>query len=252
MFDIRFRASTAAPLFLGEDGLTDKQQEELDKLLSKPTDKLTDIQKAKVNELLAKRDEVKLSKGAKTHIEELVDQHVYEYTPTFDSKETKKGIMMESYAIDFLNTQWFANFNKAEVSYKHGSLGGHPDIEDNDEKMIVDIKCSWSKKTFPKLPRFIDNSTYEWQGKLYLYMKSKMTGEDWRKFRLVYVLMNTPEELIPEWEQDDLHYVDHLDPKHRITYIEYELTDDDIKKIESRVKMALEYANEYFNQLTNK
>lgn len=252
MFDIRFRASTAAPLFLGEDGLTDKQQEELDKLLSKPTDKLTDIQKAKVNELLAKRDEVKLSKGAKTHIEELVDQHVYEYTPTFDSKETKKGIMMESYAIDFLNTQWFANFNKAEVSYKHGPLGGHPDIEDNDEKMIVDIKCSWSKKTFPKLPRFIDNSTYEWQGKLYLYMKSKMTGEDWRKFRLVYVLMNTPEELIPEWEQDDLHYVDHLDPKHRITYIEYELTDDDIKKIESRVKMALEYANEYFNQLTNK
>jgi hypothetical protein len=64
--------------------------------------------------------------------------------------------------------------------------------------------------------------------------------------------MNTPEELIPEWEQDDLHYVDHLDPKHRITYVEYELTDDDIKKIESRVKMALEYANEYFNQLTNK
>jgi hypothetical protein len=252
MFDIRFRASTAAPLFLGEDGLTEKQQEELDKLLAKPTDKLTDIQKAKVNELLAKRDEVKLSKGAKTHIEELVDQHVYEYMPTFDSKETKKGIMMESYAIDFLNTQWFANFNKAEVSYKHGPLGGHPDIEDNDEKMIVDIKCSWSKKTFPKLPRFIDNSTYEWQGKLYLYMKSKMTGEDWRKFRLVYVLMNTPEELIPEWEQDDLHYVDHLDPKHRITYVEYELTDDDIKKIESRVKMALEYANEYFNQLTNK
>lgn len=252
MFDIKFRASTAAPLFLGEDGLTDKQQEELDKLISKPSDKLTDIQKAKVNELLAKRDEVKLSKGAKTHIEELVDQYVYEYTPTFDSKETKKGIMMESYAIDFLNTQWFANFNKAEVSYKHGPLGGHPDIEDNDEKMIVDIKCSWSKKTFPKLPRFIDNSTYEWQGKLYLYMKSKMTGEDWRKFRLVYVLMNTPEELIPEWEQDDLHYVDHLDPKHRITYVEYELTDDDIKKIESRVKMALEYANEYFNQLTNK
>lgn len=252
MFDIRFRASTAAPLFLGEDGLTDKQQEELDKLLDKPTDKLTAIQRDKVNELLRKRDEVKLSKGAKTHIEELVDQHVYEYTPTFDSKETKKGIMMESYAIDFLNTQWFANFNKAEVSYTHGPLGGHPDIEDNDEKMIVDIKCSWSKKTFPKLPRFIDNSTYEWQGKLYLYMKSKMTGEDWRKFRLVYVLMNTPEELIPEWEQDDLHYVDHLDPKHRITYVEYELTDDDIKKIESRVKMALEYANEYFNQLTNK
>jgi hypothetical protein len=252
MFDIRFRASTAAPLFLGEDGLTDKQQEEFDKLLAKPTDKLTDIQKAKVNELLAKRDEVKLSKGAKTHIEELVDQHVYEYTPTFDSKETKKGIMMESYAIDFLNTQWFANFNKAEVSYKHGPLGGHPDIEDNDEKMIVDIKCSWSKKTFPKLPRFIDNSTYEWQGKLYLYMKSKMTGEDWRKFRLVYVLMNTPEELIPEWEQDDLHYVDHLDPKHRITYVEYELTDADINKIESRLELALKYADEYFNQLINK
>ena len=81
MFDIKFRASTAAPLFLGEDGLTDKQQEELDKLLAKPTDKLTDIQKDKVNELLRKRDEVKLPKGAMTHVEELVDQHVYGFPP---------------------------------------------------------------------------------------------------------------------------------------------------------------------------
>jgi len=249
MFDIRFRASMAAPLFLGEDGLTEKQQDELDKLLAKPTDKLTDIQKDKVNDLLNKRDTSKLTKGARTYIEDLVDQHVYNYHPTFDSKETKKGIMMESYAIDFLNTQWFANFEKADTRYEHGSIVGHPDIEDNEEKMIVDIKCSWSKKTFPKLPRFIDNSTYEWQGKLYLYMKSKMTGEQWRKFRLVYVLMNTPEELIPEWELDDLHYMEDLDPKYRITYVEYELTDDDIKKIESRVKMALEYANEYFNLL---
>jgi len=252
MFDIRFRASTAAPLFLGEDGLTEKQQEELDKLLDKPTDKLTAIQRDKVNELLRKRDEVKLPKGARSHIEELVDQYVYKYTPTFDSKETKKGIMMESYAIEFLSTQWFANFHKSESSLSYGAMVGHPDIEDEESRMIVDIKCSWSKKTFPKLPMFIDNSTYEWQGKLYLYMKSKITGQDWRKFRLAYVLMNTPEELVPEWEQDDLHYVDHLDPRFRITYVEYELTDADINKIESRLELALKYADEYFNQLINK
>jgi len=159
---------------------------------------------------------------------------------------------MESYAIEFLSTQWFANFQKSESSLSYGAMVGHPDIEDEESRMIVDIKCSWSKKTFPKLPMFIDNSTYEWQGKLYLYMKSKMTGQDWRTFGLAYVLMNTPEELVPEWEQDDLHYVEHLDPKYRITYVEYELTDADINKIESRLKLALKYADEYFNQLTNK
>jgi hypothetical protein len=83
-------------------------------------------------------------------------------------------------------------------------------------------------------------------------MKSKMTKKKWRRARLCYVLMSTPEGLIPEWEGDDLHYVDDLDPNLRVTYIEFELTDADIKHIERREKAAIKYAKEYFNQIINK
>ena len=51
---LRLRASTASPVFLGEDGLTAKQQETLDELLSKI--KLTEKQAEKRDELIAKRD----------------------------------------------------------------------------------------------------------------------------------------------------------------------------------------------------
>jgi hypothetical protein len=83
-------------------------------------------------------------------------------------------------------------------------------------------------------------------------MKSKMTGEKWSKARLCYVLMSTPETLVPEWEDDDLHYVDDLDPALRITYIEFELTDADIAHIERREKAAVKYATEYYNKLITK
>lgn len=242
---LKFRASMCSPLFLGEDGLTQKQEEELLSLISK--DKRTVLQEIKKQELVAKRDaDPELSKGAKSYIESVVDEYVYQYRDSINNKYTKKGTDVEDQAIEILNTLFFTDYKKSETYLQKGHFHGHPDIEDNDEQMILDTKSSWNKKTFPKKPSDCEKAEYEWQGKLYCYMKG------WSKFRLAYVLVSTPEELVPEYEDETLHYVDNLPLNLRVTYVDYELTSDDISKIERREKAAVKYAEEYYNFLINK
>lgn len=250
---LKFRASACAPLFTGEDGLTDKQEEKLAQLLAK--EKRTALQEQEMLDLIAKRDaEPELPKGAKTYIEGLVDQYVYKYEDSIDNKYVRKGLAVEDSeeqdinksAIKIASRVIFAEYSKSDSYLKKGHFHGHPDIEDEEEQMIVDIKSSWSKKTFPKRPEDGHDSTYEWQGKLYCYMK------EWSKFRLCYVLMSTPEELVPENENDSLHYCDDLPLNLRVTYLDYELTDKDIDKIERREQAAVKYAKEYYNFLINK
>jgi hypothetical protein len=65
-------------------------------------------------------------------------------------------------------------------------------------------------------------------------------------------LTTTPEGIKPEWENDSLHYMDNLADNLRVTTVPVELTDDDILKIERRVKAANEYAEMYYNKLINK
>lgn len=250
---LKFRASACAPLFTGEDGLTDKQQEELVSLLEK--EKRTAIQEQKMLDLIAKRDaEPELPKGAKTYIEGLVDQYVYKYEDYIDNKYVRKGIAVEDSededinksAIKIASALFFTEYGKSSTYLTKGKFHGHPDIEDDEEQMILDIKSSWNKKTFPKRPEDGHDSTYEWQGKLYCYMKG------WSKFRLCYVLMSTPEELVPDNEHESLHYANDLPLNLRVTYLDYELTDKDIEKIERREQSAIKYAQEYYNFLINK
>jgi hypothetical protein len=258
---IKFRASGAAPLFLGTDGLTEAQRREYDSLLERQeqakTDekkKLTDKMKSDLARLKAIDDceTITLSAGAKTYVEELINEMHFKYRSTHDSKEKDKGTQAEEEGIEVLNALLFTNYQKSDSELIWGNLKGHPDIEDDIDLMIADIKCSWTKKTFPKLPRHISNSTYEWQLKLYCYMKSKMTGLPYRKAMLAYVLVTTPEELIPDYEDDSLHYMEDLDLKDRVTRVEFELTDADIAHIERRVAAALDYAELYYNELLNK
>lgn len=254
---LRLRASTASPIFLGEDGLTVKQNELLEELLGKI--KLTEKQAEKRDELIVKRDQpVELSAGAKTLIEEYVDRKVYEYEESFSNAKTEKGWAVEEEAIEIYNKVYFTKYSKVpdDHAYYHlqyNILGGHPDVVDCDKRKVIDIKSSWSKKTFPKTPEKAFDTGYQWQVKLYLYMLTKITGERWRDGEVVHVLVSTPEELKPEWETESMHYVpDDFPLGLRTTKVDVELTDDDILKIERRLKAASEYADMYYNKLINK
>lgn len=267
---LRFRASSAAPLLLGTDDLTETEKKRIKELYERhasfltcedPKEKkklqLTDNMRNELDALLDKKKQldngvITLSAGAKTYIEKLVRQYVYKYKPSFGSRETDKGTEVEDEGIELINTFFFKDYQKSETHLIHGHWQGHPDIEDDEERMIIDNKSSWSKETFPVLPEDINNSTYEWQGKLYCYMKTKVTGVDWRRFRLVYTLISTPENLLTEFDNEDMHYMDDLDIKLRVTYKDFELTDDDIAHIERREAASVKYAQEYYSKLINK
>jgi hypothetical protein len=258
----KVRASSAAPLFTGEDGLTEKQelrlQELLDRLeLSKedPKKKLTPTMEEELSKLQTiKSSEPELPAGAKTLIERIVKQYVYGYGSVFPgNKETDKGNLCEDKTRELYNIVHMTDLKKCEEILQWGIYTGHPDSIDEENFKIPDFKSSWSKDTFPVTAEDGRNSTYEGQIKLYLYMKLRMTGDDrWINGCVFYGLISTPEQLLNEWDDEQLHYVDDLDISLRYTEVPVELTVSDIAKIERREKMALKYAEKYYNMLMSK
>lgn len=242
---MRFRASSIGNLFTGTDGLTDKQSQKLDELLAKI--KLTEKQAETRDELIAKRDApIELPQGAKSYVEGLVEKEVYGYDDIISSKEMEKGTLVEDESIHLYNRVFFTDYQKSELSLQMDNVSGHPDITDDASKTVIDIKSSWSKKTFPKLPEQAKNSTYEWQVKTYLMMLG------WSKGQIAYCLVNTPEGLLNEWDDDTLHYVEHLDDRMRVTVVDVELTDADKRFMKGRIDAAVKYYDEYKLKLVNK
>jgi hypothetical protein len=252
---LRIRSSSCAPLFLGDDGLTDIQFTKLIELKSKI--KLTESQARERDKLEMKHNSVELSSGAKSLIEDIIDQQVYKYEENFSNPKTQKGWDVESESCEIYNRIFFTSYHKQEAfdSYyelEHGISGGHPDIVDCERRKVIDLKSSWSKKSFPKTVNRAYNSNYEWQVKHYLYMLTKMTGEDWSDGEVAFILTTTPEELKPEYEDDSLHYMEDLEDELRATIVPVKLTSDDIVKMDKRLAAAEKYANEYHNLLKSK
>ena len=100
-------------------------------------------------------------------------------------------------------------------------MSGHPDIVDCERRKVIDIKSSWSKKTFPKRPP--KKAVYEWRVKMYLYMLPRRLERNGRWRGSLLCFLNTPEELIPETEDDSLHYMDNLADSLRATIVKIEL-----------------------------
>jgi len=275
---MRLRTHNIAPLFLGTDGLTDKQLERLRELSERhanflcETDaklkakyKLTANMEDELDALLDMKEkyesgDIELPQGAKSLIEEYIDAEVYEYKSTFDSKEVSKGRDedVENASIKLYNDVFFTSHSKLvegdeyyELSYNN--IVGHPDIVCDITHMIKDAKSSWSKKTFPKTVDKAENSTYTWQVRTYLYMLQGMTGDSrWNSGEVFHCLVDTPEGLVPEYEDDSLHVASNLSDNIRVTVVPVELTDEHIDHMNRRIKMAIKYAEKYKQFLLNK
>jgi hypothetical protein len=258
---IRLRASNSSGIFSGASGgLTPVQSATLDGLLAKV--KLTEIQAAKRDELIAKRDaKPELSDGAKTIIEDIVNTTAYQYKDSFGSRETDKGTRVEDDSIELYNRIFFTDYKKLvegdefyELVYK--CLGGHPDIADKKRLKVVDIKSPWSKKTFPKLEskaqKKVKEAGYDWQIKSYLFMLRKMTGLDWRDGEVAYMLSDTPEDLLNEWDEPTLHYMGDVPDQLRATIVKVTLTDDEIAVMDAALDASIEYAKWYTDYLKTK
>lgn len=177
-----------------------------------------------------------LSVGAKTYLNQLAKESVYEYRPLIKSKYLDKGIICEDEAIRLYNEVYFTDLVKNTERRNNGLISGECDLY-IPEKRGIDIKCSWSLDTFPVLTEDCHDKDYEWQCRGYMMLFDVPVWD------VAYCLVSTPDELI--WEgEEDLHYVDHIDPVMRITTIRYERDLALEDKIKEKASAAITYIAE--------
>jgi hypothetical protein len=185
-----------------------------------------------------------LSQGAKTYIRQVAKQDYFNYRVELDNKYINKGKDQEQDSIDLLNSVRFTNYKKNEVRIADGYLTGECDILAEDR--VIDIKTSWNLETWPATPGEAHDNDYEWQGRAYLMLYDREI------FELVFCLVTTKDEFLNQWEQIDLHRVDHIAPEKRITSVIYERDLEKEQLIREKLIFANEYYSQYINQLNSK
>jgi hypothetical protein len=185
------------------------------------------------------KDEI-LSVGAKTAIEKLAKELAYGYDEQISSKYMEKGIAVEDQAIELVNSVFFTNYKKNTERKSNEWITGECDIATPTK--IIDIKSSWSLATFPAIPKSGESKLYEWQGRAYMWLW------DVDFFEVNYCLVNTPDELIG-YEDQSLHYVDHIAPEMRVTRLFYERDKALELKMQQKVEAARIYMEEVVKQI---
>jgi hypothetical protein len=186
-----------------------------------------------------------LGQTAKSYIIQKAKEDFFEYKTELTNKYVMKGIHQEQDSIDLLNAVRFENYKKYEHRAENEWLTGSCDIITED--LIIDIKSSWSLETFPATTYELkDLSDYEWQGRAYMWLY------DMPSFELCYVMVSTAPELLGEYENGALHYVEHIAPEKRITSITFERDKEIEIQMAERLILATEFYNEVLTQLKNK
>jgi hypothetical protein len=185
-----------------------------------------------------------LSQGAKTYIRQVAKQDFFQYRVELDNKYINKGKDQEQDSIDLLNAVRFTNYKKNDVRIADGYLTGECDILADDR--VIDIKTSWNLETWPATPGEAHDNDYEWQGRAYLMLYDREI------FELVFCMVTTKDEFLSQWEQIDLHRVDHIAPEKRITSVIYERDLEKEILIREKLIFANEYYSQYINQLNTK
>ena len=189
-----------------------------------------------------------ISATTKTWLKDLVKQEVFGYYPQLDTPAINKGIDYEFLSIQLLNDATFNSYTKNEERITNDWLTGEADIVTDNE--ILDVKSSWSLETFPAFKEDAEASVkkagYDWQlrGYMMLYNKPKAC--------IKYCMVTTPEALLKDWDNRDIHKVDHIDPKDRITSVSIERDEELEAKMLERYEVANRYYKEYLNELKTK
>ena len=177
-----------------------------------------------------------LSETTKTYLKEWAVSEIYGYQKEIKSKYITKGLTKEDEAIDKAIEWLDLDFVlKNEKYFEDDYFCGTPDIITDDE--VLDIKCSWDCFTFPLFDTEIKNKDYFTQLQVYMHLTGK------KRARLVYVLLNTPEEM--HWEQQ-LKY-DDKPKKLRIKALSVDYDPLVIESLKEKVIESRKYINENLN-----
>jgi hypothetical protein len=210
------------------------------------TDALAEIarKKKRTDEEQAQIDAAKeksLSAGAKTYIRELAAQSIFGVDFEVSSKAMEKGILVEDESIELVNRVHGLSLVKNTVRRSNEYITGECDLFDPVTRIGRDIKSSWSLATFPLLPSDCYDKLYEWQMRAYMML---WDAEQWA---VDYCIVETPDHLC-RYEPMQLHKVNHLPARHRVTTWIVERDRSKEALIIEKVKAAREYFSEVVNQ----
>lgn len=144
-----------------------------------------------IRELEPFKNSVHLSKTAMYVVDAWIKDQLGYPEQNFSNKYTKKGLLMESPAIDFASKYYkWGDVKKNTERKENEYISGEWDVELSD--IIVDIKCSWSRDTFPLMEIDLPVEGYAYQGQGYMELKDKPM------FQLTYVLMDAPDIIVDQ------------------------------------------------------
>jgi hypothetical protein len=185
-----------------------------------------------------------LSQTTKSYIANKAKEDFFGYNSFISTKAMQKGTDFEHESIELVNQIRDTFYIKNEETIQNDCLIGTPDIIlDNS---IIDIKTSWSLETFPAIAAEGINKDYEWQLRGYMMLCDKPSAE------LIYCMIDTDDFLLSDWDNKTIHKVSHIDPKKRITVLQYERNISTEEAIRERLLACTDYYNEYIEQLKAK
>jgi len=172
-----------------------------------------------------------LSETTKTYVFDWLKESIYGYRKELNNKYVTKGLELEDEAIDKAIELLDLPFTlKNEQFYEDEYFTGTPDLIIKDT--VYDIKCSWDCYTFPLFDTEIPTKNYYYQLQVYMHLLGL------KKAKLVYVLLNTPENLA-SWEQPKDY--SELDKKYRIKTFDVEYSEEVIEDLKQRVTNIREF-----------
>ena len=179
------------------------------------------------------RKKGELSKTTLTYVDEWIKEQIYGRRKQLDNKYIDKGNDVENESIEYIAEHLnIKGISKNQKTFDNDFMVGTPDVITNDT--VIDMKNSWDCFTFPLLETEVPNKDYFYQLQCYMALTGK------KKAKLIYTLMNTPEDLIPKWDFFN-HCYDDINTKYRIKVFDIERDDEVIKEIENRVKAIREH-----------
>jgi len=172
-----------------------------------------------------------LSETTKTYVFDWLKENIYGYRKELNNKYISKGLELEDEAIDKAIELLDLPFTlKNEQFYEDEYFTGTPDLIIKDT--VYDIKCSWDCFTFPLFDTEIPTKNYYYQLQVYMHLLGL------KKATLVYVLLNTPDNLA-SWEQPKDY--SELDKKYRIKTFDLEYSEEIINDLKQRVTNIREF-----------
>lgn len=201
-----------------------------------------------------------LSAGPKTFLGQIFKEELFGKSGEIKSKYLSKGLLVEQESIELYNSVNDTSYKKNIKRYDDGYITGEPDIISD---VLIDIKSSWDHSTFPFTNEDNPNKDYYWQ------LQGYMALTELRTSKVVYCLVDTPDEIIHHEIKVTAHKLGALDlpeeleeaiwdglkfaktdPKYRVKEFVVERNQDDIDAIYKRVELARGYLND-LNQLLN-